>query len=85
MDIVQVQFKSLYSKMFVGRAYSYVADIPVQVGDIVKVPTATNGYLEAKVCRVGVTEAECGFPVDRLRHITEPATPGGGMFAGFFD
>lgn len=84
MDIVQVQFKSKYGDTYGGRPYSYVADIPVDVGDIVKVPTS-NGDGEAKVCRVGVTEAECGFPVDRLRHITEPATPGGGMFAGFFD
>ena len=84
MDIIQVQFKSKYGDTYGGRPYSYVADIPVDVGDIVKVPTS-NGDGEAKVCRVGVTEAECGFPVDRLRHITEPATPGGGMFAGFFD
>lgn len=83
MDIVQVQFKSKYGDTYGGRPYSYIADIPVQVGDIVKVPTS-NGDGEAKVCRVGVTEAECGFPVDRLRHITEPATPGGGMFAGFY-
>lgn len=84
MSIVQVQFKSRYGDTYSGRPYSYVADVPVNVGDIVKVPTA-SGDGEAKVCRIDVPESECGFPVDRLRHITEPATPGGGLFAGFFD
>ena len=84
MSIVQVQFKSRYGDTYSGRAYSYVADIPVSVGDIVKVPTS-NGDGEAKVCRIDVPESECGFPVDRLRHITEPATPGGDLFAGFFN
>lgn len=84
MDIVQVQFKSRYNDTYGGRAYSYAADVPLKVGDLVKVPTA-NGDGEAKVCRVNVPEAECGFPVDMLRHITEPATPGGSLFDGFFD
>lgn len=83
MSIVQVQFKRRYDDTYGGRAYSYVADVPVSVGDIVKVPTA-NGDGEAKVCRVDVPESECGFPVDRLRHITEPATPAGSPFEGFF-
>ena len=83
MSIVQVQFKSRYNDSYGGRAYSYVADVPVSVGDIVKVPTA-NGDGEAMVFRIDVPESECGFPIDRLRHITEPATPGGGMFAGFY-
>ena len=82
-NLVQVQFKSRYGDSYGGRAYSYVADIPVQVGDIVKVPTA-NGDGEAKVCRIDVPERECGFPVERLRHITEPATPGANLFEGFY-
>lgn len=84
MDLVQVQFKNRNSDTYGGRAYTYAADVPLQVGDIVKVPTS-NGDGEAKVCRVNVPESECGFPVDMLRHITEPATPGGNIFAGFFD
>lgn len=83
-DLVQVQFKSRYNDTYGGRPYTYAADVPLQVGDIVKVPTA-NGDGDAKVCRINVPETECGFPLDRLRHITEPATPGGGMFDGFFD
>lgn len=81
--IVQVQFKSRYNDTYGGKAYSYVADIPVKVGDIVKVPTA-GGDGEAKVCRVDVPERECSFPIEALRHITEPATPVGDLFAGFF-
>ena len=83
MSIVQVQFKSRYGDTYGGRAYSYIADVPVSVGDIVKVPTA-NGDGDAKVCRVDVPLIECGFPADRLRHITEPATPGKNPFEGFF-
>lgn len=83
-NLVQVQFKSKYGDDYGGRPYTYVADVPLLVGDIVKVPTA-NGDSDARVCRIDVPESECGFPIDRLRHITEPATPGGGMFAGFFD
>ena len=83
MSICQVQFKSRYGNTYGGRAYSYVADVPVNVGDVVKVPTY-DGYGEAKVCRIDVPESECGFPVDQLRHITEPATPAGNPFDGFF-
>lgn len=83
-NLVQVQFKSKYGNDYGGRPYTYVADVPLLVGDIVKVPTA-NGDSDARVCRIDVPESECGFPIERLRHITEPATPGGGMFAGFFD
>lgn len=84
MDLVQVQFKSKYGDTYGGRPYTYAADVPLQVGDIVKVPTA-NGDGEAKVCRVNIPEDECGFPIEKLRHITEPATPGGNLFSGFFD
>ena len=66
--LVQVQFKSRYNDSFGGRAYTYVADVPLQEGDIVTVPTA-SGESEARVCRINVPESECGFPVDKLRHI----------------
>ena len=83
-NLVQVQFKSKYSDTYGGRPYTYAADVPLQVGDIVKVPTA-NGDSDARVCRIDVPESECNFPLDRLRHITEPATPGGSIFDGFFN
>lgn len=82
MAIVQVQFKSRYSDTYGGRAYTYCADVPVQVGDIVKVPTKF-GDTEAKVCRVDVPESEIPAYME-LKHITEAATPGGSMFDEFF-
>lgn len=81
MDFVQVQFKSRYSDQYSGRAYTYISDVPLEVGDMVTVPTA-NGDGEARVCRVGIPEAEArGGYRGEFRHITTPATPGG-LFAG---
>ena len=82
MSIVAVQFKSRYSGAYSGTTYAYQADVPVQVGDIVKVPTKF-GESEAKVCRVDVPESEIPTYLE-LKHITEPATPGGSMFDEFF-
>lgn len=80
MDFVQVQFKSRYSDGFGGGKYTYIADVPVCVGDVVNVPTS-NGTGEARVCRVGIPENEArGSYFGEFRHITEPATP-----AGLFD
>ena len=85
MNLVQVQFKSRYSNSFEGTAYTYVADVPVAVGDIVTVPTS-KGDGEAKVCRVNIPETELPkwLTPDKLRHITKPAVVGD-AFAGFFD
>lgn len=82
MAIVQVQFKDRFSGQYKGKAYTYAADVPVQLDDIVKVPTA-SGTSEAKVCRVDVPESEIPAWM-QLKHITEPATPGGSMFDEFF-
>ena len=82
MAIVQVQFQNRFSGTYSGNAYTYYADNPVQVGDIVKVPTQ-SGESEAKVCRVDVPESEIPSWMV-LKHITEPATPGGSMFDEFF-
>lgn len=82
MSIVQVQFKNRFSGDYSGNAYTYKADVPVQVGDIVKVPTKF-GESEAKVCRVDVPESEIPAYME-LKHITEAATPGGSMFDAFF-
>ena len=81
MDFVQVQFKSRYSDGYGGRAYTYIADVPLSVGDVVTVPTS-HGDGEARVCRVGIPESEArgGGYLGEFRHITEPATPGG-LFA----
>lgn len=82
MSIVQVQFKNRWSGQYSGREYTYIADIPVEVDDIVKVP-AGAGVSEAKVIRVDVPESEIPAHM-QLKHITEPVTPGGSLFDGFF-
>ena len=85
MNLVQVQFKSRYSNSFEGTAYTYIADVPVAVGDIVTVPTS-KGEGEAKVCRVDVPASELPkwLKPENIRHITKPAVAGD-AFAGFFD
>lgn len=87
MNIVNVQFRSRFSKerIFGGGLYAYIADVPLAVGDIVTVPTA-NGDGEAMVVRVGIPAEELPkfLPVEKLKHITQPAIPGD-AFAGFFN
>lgn len=82
-NIVQVLFKNRFSGQYSGKPYTYYADIPVQVDDIVKVPT-TSGTSEAKVCRVDVPESEIPAWM-QLKHITEPASPSGSLFDEFFN
>lgn len=84
-DLVQVQFKDRRYDGYSGRAYTYIADVPLQVGDIVTVPTA-NGEGEARVCRVDVPDSELPKFLNRdsLRHVSEAATPGGSIFDEFF-
>lgn len=81
-NIVQVQFKNRFSGQYGGKAYTYAADVPVQIDDIVKVP-AGNGTSEAKVVRVDVPESEIPAWM-QLKHITEPASPSGSLFDEFF-
>lgn len=83
MNIVQVQFKNRYGGGFYSaNRYSYIAEVPVAVGDIVNVPTR-NGPGEAKVIAVNVPESElpAWLTVDKLQRITEPAVVGD-MFDG---
>lgn len=81
-DIVQVQFKSKYRDEYAGREYTYRADVPLNVGDVVKVPTR-NGDGEARVCAVDVPESQVEpWLIGQLQHITEPATVGS-LFDGF--
>lgn len=84
MNLVQVQFKNRYGDGYGERAYTYVADVPLAVGDIVTVPTQ-HGEGEARVCRVNVPTSELPpfLKEEQLRHITEAGTPGG-LFDGFF-
>ena len=67
-----------------GTEFSYIADVPLNKGDVVDVPTR-YGNREACVCRVGVPIGEIQCRVGELRHITDAATPGGDIFKGFFD
>lgn len=82
-NYVQVQFKSRYRDGFGGAAYTYIADVPLAVGDIVKVPTKF-GESDARVCRVNVPEDEVPAFFGELRHITTPVTAGD-LFAEFFN
>lgn len=85
-DLVQVQFRDRRYDGYSGRAYTYIADYPVKVGDILTVETA-NGEGEARVIRVNVPEHELPafLTRDKLRHITVPSTPAGEVFAEFFN
>ena len=80
-DIVCVQFKSRYRDEYCGPAYTYRADVPLRVGDIVNVPTKF-GDSEARVSRVGVSEIEVEY-LGELRHITEPPAVSCGLFDEF--
>ena len=82
---VWVQFRSkTRSSVFGGPCYTYIADTPLEVGDIVKAPTK-YGDQEAFVCRVDVPEAVAARFHGELRHITEPVTVSPGLFDEFFD
>lgn len=79
-SIVAVQFRSRYKPdTFSGGEYTYISDVPLAVGDIVKVPTRF-GDSEARVSRVNVPIAEIKCKVGELKHITEAPTIGG-LFA----
>ena len=77
MNIVQVQFKNRYNDTFGGTNYSYIAEVPVSVGDIVRVPT-TYGESEAKVVATGVPESALPrwLNPESLKRITQPAVSG---------
>lgn len=81
-NLVQVQYRGRRSGKFDGAAYTYVADVPLEVGDVVTVPTK-YGESEARVCRINVPEADIPAWCGILRHITEPAVPLD-MFDEFF-
>lgn len=84
INFVEVQFESRYKPgTYNGKPYTYIADVALDVGDIVKVPTR-SGESTARVCRINVPITDIQCKVGELRHITEPPTVTGGMFDGFF-
>lgn len=80
---VQVQFRNRYGEGYGGTAYTYIANVPLAVGDIVTVPTKF-GNNEARVCRINVPDAEVERFRDNLKHITEPASVSKSIFDEFF-
>lgn len=84
VNLVNVQFRDRKCGEFTGREFSYIADVPLQKGDVVSVSTK-YGPRHGCISRVGVPISELQCRVGELRHITESATPGGDLFKGFFD
>ena len=82
LNLVQVQFESRNTPgMYTGKPFSYIADVPLKEGDIVKAPTK-YGDRQARVFRVNVPLNEIQCRAGELRHITE-AVPSGNLFTGF--
>lgn len=82
-NLVQVRFRNRYGEGYGGAAYTYIADTPLSVGDIVTVPTRF-GSSEARVCRVNVPEAEVEHFRDKLKSITDAASVSESLFDEFF-
>ena len=72
-QFVQVALKNRRSGEYKG-SYSYIADVPVQVGDIVMAPTK-YGDAEAKIIKTDVPISEIQCRVGQLLHITSSASP----------
>lgn len=84
MSIVQVIFEDRRNPgTFKGGVYSYLADQPVSVGDIVNVPTK-YGERNAQIVRTYVPVCDIGCRVGRLNKIAGPAFYGN-LFSGLFD
>lgn len=84
VNLVNIQFRDRKTGEFMGREFSYIADVPLKKGDVVNVPTR-YGNREGCISRVGVPIGELQCRVGELRHITDAPTPGGDLFKGFFD
>ena len=84
-DLVQVQFESRANPgSYNGGNYTYIASMPLHVGDVVNCPTKYGQRL-AKVVRTGVQIGEIQCRVGQLQKITEPAIPSSDLFSCFFD
>jgi hypothetical protein len=69
MDIVKVQFQSRYNaKEFYGQEYTYYTEIPLKVGDVVKVPTKF-GESTAIVSSINVPESQIANIKEHLKTI----------------
>ena len=64
--LAAVKFKSKYSDTFSGRSYTYITDLPLKVGDIVRVPTS-HGEGTAQVCDINIPASE--VDADVLPHL----------------
>ncbi|WP_418710783.1 hypothetical protein [Allofournierella sp.] len=76
MDIVAVQYEArMEPGVFGGREYTYFAEVPLQMGDVVHVPTKFGSSL-ARVVRVGIPEYRVDDKVKQImRHITNKPVP----------
>lgn len=76
-SIVSVCFRRKDSEEFGGKAYSYFTELPLSVGDIVKVPTA-QGESVAKVHETDIHESKVDERIlPLLKTITEYAEESG--------
>lgn len=89
-EIVQIVFENRENPgTYGGKRFSYIADYPVSVGDVVTVPTK-YGDRTACVCHVNVQPDKIGCEVEMLQHIEAPAdeaesTDSGDLFDDFFN
>lgn len=74
INFVKVQLRNRESGEFSGELKSYIADIPLQVGDVVKIP-ARYGSFEGVVCQVDVPAMKLERRIGELLHITQIVTP----------
>lgn len=69
-NIVGVKYEDeIYKKTFKGREYTYFTIIPLQVGDIVKAPTA-YGISNALVTTINVPEERIESFKNKVKTIT---------------
>ncbi len=69
-NIISVKYEDKFSpKTFSGRAYSYITQVDVEIGDLVIAPT-TYGYKIARVSEINIPEARIDNIKDFLKVIT---------------
>lgn len=76
-DIVAVQYEArMEPGTFGGREYTYYAEVPLKVGDVVKVPTKFSSNL-ARVSKMGIPAYRVPENIKAImRHITnKPIAP----------
>lgn len=69
-NIISVKYEDKFSpKTFSGRAYSYITQVDVEIGDLVIAPT-TYGDKIARVSEINIPEARIDNIKDFLKVIT---------------